>query len=125
MRGAAAPTTVDAYIAASPPKVRRLLAQLRGVIRAAAPRAEEKIAYRMPAYVLNGALVYFAGYEKYIGFYPGGVVAEFAKYLEGYTTSKGTIHLPLDRPLPVALVRKIVKARVAQNLARAASRGKR
>jgi uncharacterized protein YdhG (YjbR/CyaY superfamily) len=53
------------------------------------------------------------------------VVAEFAKDLEGYTTSKGTIQLPLDRPLPVALIRKIVKARVAQNLARAASRGKR
>lgn len=123
MKGAAAPTTVDAYLAAFPPRVRRLLAGLRGVILAAAPQAEEKIAYRMPAYTFHGALVYFAGYEKHVGFYPGGVVAQFAKDLAGFRTSKGTIQLPLDRPLPVALIRKIVKARVAQNLAKAAAKG--
>jgi len=117
----AAPSTVDAYIAAFPPKVRRLLEQVRALIRETAPRAEEKIAYRMPAYTLNGVLVYFAGYAGHIGFYPGGTVAAFAKDLGKYKTSKGTIQLPLDKPLPVALIRKIVKARVAQNLARAAT----
>lgn len=122
MKGAPQPTTVDAYLAAFPPTVRRLLSQLRGIVRAAAPRAEEKIAYRMPAYSLHGALVYFAGYEKHIGFYPGGVAAEFAKDLVGFRISKGTIQLPLDRALPVALIRKIVKARVAQNLAKAAAK---
>ena len=117
----AAPSTVDAYIAAFPPKVRRLLEQVRALIRETAPRAEEKIAYRMPAYTLNGVLVYFAGYAGHIGFYPGGTVAAFAKDLGKYKTSKGTIQLPLDKPLPVALIRKIVKARVAQNLAKAAT----
>jgi uncharacterized protein YdhG (YjbR/CyaY superfamily) len=115
----AAPSTVDAYIAAFPPKVRRLLKQLRALIRKTAPLAEEKIAYRMPAYSYRGALVYFAGYANHIGFYPGGTVAAFKKDLGKYKTSKGTIQLPLDKPLPVTLIRKIVKYRVAQNLARA------
>jgi uncharacterized protein YdhG (YjbR/CyaY superfamily) len=112
--------TVDDYIAAFPPKVRRLLTQLRSIISEAAPKAQEKVAYRMPAYTYLGVLVYFAGYESHIGFYPGGVVAAFKKDLGGYKISKGTIQLPLDKPLPVALIRKIVKARVAQNLAKAA-----
>lgn len=114
----AAPSTVGAYIAAFPPKVRRLLNQLRALIREAAPQAEEKIAYRMPAYTLNGVLVYFAGYEGHIGFYPGGTVAQFKNDLGKYKTSKGTIQFPIDEPLPVTLIRKIVKARVAQNLAK-------
>ncbi len=113
--------TVDDYIASFPPDVRRLLKQLRSIIREAAPRAEEKIAYRMPAYSLKGALVYFAAHPNHIGFYPGGVVAQFKDVLSKYKTSKGTIQLPLDEPLPVALIRKIVKARVKQNLAKAAT----
>ncbi len=111
--------TVDEYIASSPPGVRRLLKQLRSIIRESAPRAQEKIAYQMPAYALNGALVYFAAHPNHIGFYPGGVVEAFKKDLGGYKTSKGTIQLPLDKPLSVALIRKIVKARVKQNLAKA------
>jgi uncharacterized protein YdhG (YjbR/CyaY superfamily) len=113
--------TVDEYIASFPPDVRRLLKQLRAVIRGAAPQAQEKISYRMPAYALNGVLVYFAAHPNHIGFYPGGVVAEFRKDLSKYKTSKGTIQLPLDKPLPVALIRKIVKYRAVQNLAKAAT----
>jgi uncharacterized protein YdhG (YjbR/CyaY superfamily) len=116
-----APSTVDAYIAAFPPKVRRLLKQLRALIRETAPQAEEKIAYRMPAYTYHGVLVYFAGYANHIGLYPGGTVAQFKKDLGSYKTAKGTIQFPLDEPLPVTLIRKIVKARVAQNLAKAAT----
>jgi uncharacterized protein YdhG (YjbR/CyaY superfamily) len=112
---------VDEYIASFPPGVRRLLKQLRAAIRGAAPQAQEKISYRMPAYALKGTLVYFAAYPNHIGFYPGGVVAEFRKDLSKYKTSKGTIQLPLDKPLPVALIRKIVKYRAAQNLAKAAT----
>jgi uncharacterized protein YdhG (YjbR/CyaY superfamily) len=117
----AAPSTVDAYIAAFPPKVRRLLKQLRALIRETTPQAQEKISYRMPAYVLDGALVYFAAFPNHIGFYPGGVVAVFKEDLGKFKTSKGTIQLPLDKPLPVTLIRKIVKYRVAQNLAKAAT----
>jgi len=76
----------------------------------------------MPGYTLNGVLVYFAGYAGHIGFYPGGTVAQFKKDLGNYKTSKGTIQFPLDKPLPVTLIRKIVKARVAQNLAKATRR---
>jgi uncharacterized protein YdhG (YjbR/CyaY superfamily) len=112
--------TVDEYIASSPPGVRRLLKQLRSIIRESAPQAQEKISYRMPAYALNGALVYFAAHPNHLGFYPGGVVATFKKDLGKYRTSKGTIQFPLDKTLPVTLIRKIVKARVAQNLAKAA-----
>lgn len=114
--------TVDDYIASFPPDVRRLLKQLRSIIREAAPRAQEKISYQMPAYALNGALVYFAAHPNHIGFYPGGVVEQFKKDLGNYKTSKGTIQLLLDEPLPVALIRKIVKARVKQNLAKAAKK---
>jgi uncharacterized protein YdhG (YjbR/CyaY superfamily) len=113
--------TVDEYIASFPPGVRRLLKQLRTIIREAAPQAQEKISYRMPAYALNGVLVYFAAHPNHIGFYPGGVVAQFKEMLSKYKTSKGTIQFPLDKPLPVALIRKIVKYRASQNLAKAAT----
>jgi uncharacterized protein YdhG (YjbR/CyaY superfamily) len=113
--------TVDEYIAAFPPNVRRLLKQLRSIIRESAPQAQEKISYQMPAYALNGVLVYFAGYAGHIGFYPGGVVDAFKKDLGRFKTSKGTIQLPLDKPLPVTLIRKIVKFRAAQNTAKAAT----
>ena len=98
-----------------------MLKQLRSLIREAAPRAQEKISYQMPAYALDGALVYFAAHPNHIGFYPG-VVERLRKDLGNYKTSKGTIQLPLDEALPVALIRKIVKARVKQNLAKAARR---
>ncbi len=107
---------VDQYILHFPPTTQKLLQQLRKLIRKAAPKAKEVISYGMPAYKLNGMLVYFAGYKKHIGFYavPSGIAA-FKKELENYKTSKGTIQFPLDKPLPLVLVSKIVKFRIKEN----------
>ena len=106
----------DDYIALQPPANRALLLQLRETIRKAAPNAEETISYCMPAYKLNGVLVYFAGYKQHIGFYPGAeAITVFKSKLTTYTTSKGTIQFPLDKPLPLTLISKIVKYRVKVN----------
>lgn len=108
---------VDAYIAEFPQDVQRLLAQMRETIKLAAPKAEETISYAIPTFKLNGNLVHFAGYANHVGFYPGaGGIAAFAGELSAYKTSKGTVQFPLDRPLPLTLVTKIVKFRVKQNL---------
>ena len=97
-----------------------MLEDLRRTIRAAAPRAEEKISYRMPAFYLQGNLVYFAVFKNHIGFYPtsSGVEA-FARELASYDVSKGTVRFPLDRPLPLKLIARIVRFRAAENLKRA------
>lgn len=110
------PTTVDQYIAAYPPAVKKLLEKLRKTIKAAAPKAEEGISYMMPAYKYHGVLVYFAAFEKHIGFYaaPTGHAA-FKKELAGYKTGKGSVQFPFDKPLPFDLVTKIVKWRVKEN----------
>lgn len=108
---------VEEYIAEFPRDVQKLLDQIRDVIKAAAPAAEEVISYAIPTYKLKGNLVHFAGYKNHIGFYPGaGGIAEFSNELAGYKTSKGTVQFPIDRPLPVKLITKIVKFRVKQNL---------
>ena len=113
-------TDVDSYISGYPPKVQKMLKQLRAAIKKAAPEAEESISYMMPAYKLNGPLVYFGAYEKHIGFYPTGTgVAAFQKEIASYKTSKGAIQFPLDQPLPLALVEKIVKFKVKENLLKA------
>ena len=108
---------VDAYIASFPDKTQRLLKQMRKTIKAAAPKSEESISYRMPAYKWKGRpLVYFAGYENHIGFYatPTGN-SIFQKELAGYKTGKGSIQFPLDKPLPLALITRIVEYRVREN----------
>lgn len=108
---------VDAYIAAFPPEVGRMLAQLRTIIRNAAPTAEETISYAIPSYKLNGMLVHFAGYARHIGFYPGAAgIANFIDELAKFKTSKGAVQFPLDEPLPTSLIEKIVRFRVKQNL---------
>jgi len=111
---------VDEYIAGFSSPIQSQLQQLRQTIQAAAPEAEETISYQMPAYKLNGMLVYFAGYENHIGFYPtpSGIEA-FKKELSRYKSAKGSVRFPLDEPLPLALVAKIVKFRVRQNKATA------
>lgn len=111
---------IDAYIAEFPESTQVLLQQMRETIHKAAPAAEEAISYTMPTFKLHGNLVHFAGYKNHIGFYPGGVVALFEKDLTKYNTSKGTIQFSLDKPLPVALISKITKYRVKQNLEKAA-----
>jgi uncharacterized protein YdhG (YjbR/CyaY superfamily) len=111
-----AATTIDEYIAAAPPKARPLLKKLRATIRKAAPRAEEKISYRMPTFYYLGNLVHFAAYERHIGFYPTpSAIVEFKTELKKYNTSKGAIQFPIDEPLPLALVSRIVKFRVREN----------
>lgn len=109
---------VGAYIEGFQGETRRRLEEVRALIRAAAPAAEERIAYRMPAYYLNGPLVYFAGYAKHIGFYPipSGIEA-FEAELSAYPRSKGAVRFPLDRPLPADLITRIVKFRLGENQA--------
>src|SRR5665647_153219 len=109
--------TIDEYIAAFPKNIQSILEEMRQTIRNSAPKAEEAISYQMPTFKLNGNLVYFAAFKKHIGFYPtsSGVEA-FKRELAPYEVSKGTIRFPLDRPLPLKLVSRIVKFRVAENL---------
>ena len=108
---------IDKYIAAFPKDTQLLLEKLRETIREAAPDAEEVISYQMPAYKLNGILVYFAGYKNHIGFYPtsSGIEA-FKKELSVYKGAKGSVQFPLNKPLPLGLVTKIVKFRLSENL---------
>lgn len=106
---------IDAYLAGVSPEQRTALLRLRKTIRLAAPKAEECINYGIPAFRLNGKyLVGFAAGANYCSFYPGSVLNNFGKELKGYSTSKGTIRFSPDKPLPSALVRKLVKARVAK-----------
>jgi uncharacterized protein YdhG (YjbR/CyaY superfamily) len=117
----ASPANTDAYIASFPKETQTLLEQLRATIKKAAPEAEELISYQMPAYKYNGMLVYFAGYKNHIGFYPtASGIANFTKELSVFKSSKGAVQFPLDRPLPLQLVTKIVKFRVKENMEKAA-----
>jgi uncharacterized protein YdhG (YjbR/CyaY superfamily) len=112
-------TSIDEYIDGFPVDIRKKLKDLRTIIRAAAPTATEKISYSMPAFAQNGILVYFAGYESHIGFYPtASGIAAFKSRLAKYKTSKGTVQFPLDKPLPVGLIKAIVKHRVAMDQAK-------
>ena len=110
------PKDVDAYIAAAPEGVRRKLKELRATIRKTAPDAEERISYRMPYYGYKGRLAYFAAFKKHIGLYvPSPVIEEHKSELKDYKTAKATVRFPMDKPLPVALIKKLVKARVRKN----------
>jgi uncharacterized protein YdhG (YjbR/CyaY superfamily) len=108
--------TVDEYIAAFPEDVQVRLKQVRKVIRDSAPGAEESISYGMPGYKLNGPLVYFAAFKNHIGFYPtpSGVTG-FEKELAAYKQGKGSIQFPLDEPLPLDLIKRMVASRVKEN----------
>jgi uncharacterized protein YdhG (YjbR/CyaY superfamily) len=110
------PTTIGEYIAASPPPVRRRLSAMRATIRRHAPKAEERISYRIPTYFLDGNLVHFAAFARHIGFYPGPTgIAAFDEELSRYKRAKGSVQFPHDEPLPLDLVADIVKLRVAEN----------
>lgn len=115
--------TVDAYIAAAPLPAKRIMSQLRNIIRDVAPLAEETIAYRMPMYKYHGMLVGFAAFATHVGFYAGGAIPKrFEQDMAGYKYGKGSIQLPLGEKPPVHLVRAIVHARVEENEAKAAAR---
>lgn len=117
--------SIDGYIAGFPEDVRKKLRDLCAAIKAVAPGAEEKIAYMIPAFTFHGPLVYFAAFKDHIGFFPTACgVAAFKKELSAYDTSKGTVRFPLDQPLPLALIRKIVKFRVAENLKKAPTKSR-
>jgi uncharacterized protein YdhG (YjbR/CyaY superfamily) len=110
------PSNTDEYIAAFPEKTKVMMEQLRDTIKKAAPKAEEVISYGMPAYKQNGMLVYFAAFRNHIGFYPtASGIKEFKKELFMYKGAKGSVQFPLDKPLPLSVVKKIVKFRVAEN----------
>jgi uncharacterized protein YdhG (YjbR/CyaY superfamily) len=109
--------SIDEYIAAFPKETQKLLEQLRATIRKAAPEAQETISYAMPTFTLNGNLVHFAAFKNHIGFYPvpSGIEA-FRKELSVYKGAKGSVQFPLDKPLPLELIGRIVKFRVKQNM---------
>ena len=108
---------IDDYVDRFPKDVQQLLEKMRLTIRKAAPKAEETISYGIPAFTLNGSLVWFAAFKNHIGFYPGSsAVIAFKKELSAYKGAKGSVQVPFDEPLPLALVSRIVKFRVKQNL---------
>jgi uncharacterized protein YdhG (YjbR/CyaY superfamily) len=115
------PTTVDEYIAAFPPEVRRILQRVRRVARAAAPEAREVISYRMPALKQNGVLVYFAAFKNHIGLYPPITGdTHIAKAVAPYAGEKGNLRFPFDAPIPYDLIARITALRLKQDLAKAA-----
>jgi uncharacterized protein YdhG (YjbR/CyaY superfamily) len=111
--------TIDEYISTFPEDVRTILNELRKTIKEAAPEAEETINYQMPTFTLYGNLVHFAAFKNHIGFYPtpSGMEA-FKKELSSYKGAKGSVQFPIDQPLPLPLIRRIVKYRVKENLER-------
>ena len=113
-------TTIDQYIAMFPEDVQAVLQQIRATIRAAAPHAVEKISYQMPTFAQNGNLVHFGAFKSHIGFYPvpTGIDA-FKDELAVYKQGKGSVQFPLDQPMPLDLITRIVRFRVQENLAKA------
>ena len=107
---------IDEYIAGFPENIQDILQNLRRVIHEAAPEAHETISYGMPAFRQNGIVVYFAAFKDHVGFFPkSSGVSTFSKELASYDTAKGTIRFPLDEPIPVNLIKKIVKFRAQEN----------
>jgi uncharacterized protein YdhG (YjbR/CyaY superfamily) len=110
---------IDKYIAGFPKEVQAILNKVRAAIRKAAPDAQETINYGIPTFTLNGNLVHFAGFKKHIGFYPTpSGIEKFKKELSVYKGAKGSVQFPLDEPIPYALITRIVKFRVKENLAK-------
>jgi uncharacterized protein YdhG (YjbR/CyaY superfamily) len=120
-----AANNIDEYIESFPDNVQKLLKQMRATIAKAAPAAEEAIRYAIPTFILNGNLVHFAAFKNHIGFYPApsGIEA-FKKEVAPYEAGKGSLQFPLDKPLPLALVTKIVRYRVNQNLEKSKTKKK-
>ena len=108
---------VDSYISSQSNEVRERLEIVRHIIKTAAPDAEEVISYNMPAFKFHGMLVYFAVFKHHIGFYPmASGISEFKKELSIYKGAKGSVQFPLDKPLPITLIKKIIKFRVRENI---------
>jgi uncharacterized protein YdhG (YjbR/CyaY superfamily) len=118
--------SIDEYIAAHPEEIQKLLEEMRAIIKAAAPDAEEKISYQLPTFYQRGNLVHFAAHKNHIGFYPApsGIHA-FTDQLSVYESSKGAVQFPIDKPLPRELISRIVQFRVTENLQKAESKSKK
>ncbi len=116
-------STIDEYVKSFPPEVQKKLEQLREAVKMIAPTAEEIISYQMPTFYLNGNLVHFAAFKNHIGFYPApsGIEA-FKQELSQYKGAKGSVQFPIDQPLPMELIKKIVEFRVAENLKKPAKK---
>ena len=120
------PQTIDAYIASYPKDVQVHLKKIRSTIKKAAPKAQEKISYRIPTFFQDGNLIFFAAFKNHISVYPAPRgAAEFKQELSAYEGGKGTVQFPLGKPIPYGLITRIVKFRLQENLARAAAKKKK
>jgi uncharacterized protein YdhG (YjbR/CyaY superfamily) len=120
-----APLTIDEYIATCRIDVRPILERVRDTIRKAAPAAEERISYRMPAFFECGAVVYFAAFKNHIGLFPPVQDESLRPKLAKYAGEKGNLRFPLDEPIPYSLITQVVKARLKENRSRKAARVKK
>jgi uncharacterized protein YdhG (YjbR/CyaY superfamily) len=109
------PLSIDEYIAGFSPEIQVLLQQVRATVRSAAPKAEERISYRMPAYFQNGVIVYFAAFKNHIGVFPPVRDERLKIALQPYAGPKGNLQFPLAEAIPYALIRRVVKARLREN----------
>jgi uncharacterized protein YdhG (YjbR/CyaY superfamily) len=117
--------SIDEYIESFPQETQKILQEIRATIKAVAPQAEEKISYQMPTFHLNGNLIHFAAFKNHIGLYPTPSGTEaFKEEIAKYKSAKGSIQLPIDEPMPLKLISRIVKFRVADNLQKVKVKGK-
>ena len=114
----AKPTTIDEYIATYPSDVQAILRKIRATIAKAIPKAQEKISYRIPAFALDGDVVYFAAFKKHIGVFPPVRDVKLKKEIARYAGPKGNLQFPLAEPIPYPLIGRIAKARAKENAAR-------
>src|SRR5262245_30359268 len=120
------PKDVDTFIAGAPKEVQTKLKEIRAIIKKTAPLAKESISYGMPFYAYNGQLAYFSHWKKHLGLYvPPPVIKDHESDLAGYETTKSAVHFPLDKKLPVGLIKKLLKARMKWNEGIAKKRGKK
>lgn len=118
-----APRTIDEYIARCPDEVQVILEKIRAIVAAVAPDAQERISYRMPAFWQQGILIYFAAFKSHIGIYPPfSGDAKLERALARYRGPKGNLKFPLDEPVPYQLIRRLVRRKLEQNLAKATTR---
>ena len=118
LKTSSAAPDIDAYITTFPPEVRVILRAIRATVRKAAPKAEERISYRMPAFFQDGVLIYFAAFKKHIGVFPPVRDEQVRAAVAKYAGPKGNLQFPLAEAMPYALIARIVRARVRENLAR-------
>lgn len=125
MKAGSKPETIDDYIATFPPDVQAILRKIRATIAKAIPKAQEKISYRIPAFALDGDIIYFAAFKKHIGIFPPVRDPKLQKEVAPYAGPKGNLQLPLTERIPYALIGRIAKVRAKESAARAAAKRKK